>query len=267
MTLINLQRHVVPTAILTKSKLVPITTARPVTAVVPKPHVTRPRQAKTVVTKPHSQPKRHINHRPSPKPSNFPPKVTAVKVSQLSMDDMLPLVEIQREMCDKKNSVLFTDTECVILFLEFKLPDENQWKSTGVFPDLIEHFKKSHQKNEEWVKEIYEMRYSGEAEMDQDDDVVLKDDREEDREAADAIKDAKIYKIDMDHANKVLSMQEDKTEPAKVQEVVDVVITAKLITEVVTAASETVAAASAIVTVAEAQVPAAILTAAPTRIA
>nr|GFD12584.1 hypothetical protein [Tanacetum cinerariifolium] len=41
---------------------------------------------------------------------------------------------------------------------------------------------------------------------------------------------AEIYKIDMDHANKVLSMHEDETEQAKVQEVVDVVTTAKLIT-------------------------------------
>nr|GFC75779.1 hypothetical protein [Tanacetum cinerariifolium] len=48
------------------------------------------------------------------------------------------------------------------------------------------------------------------------------------------------------------------------QEVVDVVTTAKLITEVVTAASETVTAASAIITTAEAQVHVAILTAAPT---
>nr|GEV85991.1 hypothetical protein [Tanacetum cinerariifolium] len=77
---------------------------------------------------------------------------------------------------------------------------------------------------------------------------------------------AEIYKIDMDHANKVLSMQEDKTELAKVQEVVDVVTTVKLITEVVTAASETVTAASAIITTAEAQVPTATLTAAPTRV-
>nr|GFA01713.1 hypothetical protein [Tanacetum cinerariifolium] len=56
---------------------------------------------------------------------------------------------------------------------------------------------------------------------------------------------AKIYKIDIDHANKVLSMQEDETEPAEVQEVVDVVTTAKLITEVVTAASETIIVAIA----------------------
>nr|GFA93664.1 retrovirus-related Pol polyprotein from transposon TNT 1-94 [Tanacetum cinerariifolium] len=44
--------------------------------------------------------------------------------------DMLPLVVIQRVvrslMCDKKNSVLFTDTECLVLSHEFKLPYENQ---------------------------------------------------------------------------------------------------------------------------------------------
>nr|GEY26351.1 hypothetical protein [Tanacetum cinerariifolium] len=100
------------------------------------------------------------------------------------------------------------------------------------------------------------------AEMDQDDAIVLKDDKEEDKEVTDAVKDvkeakvdesaqdqrrqaeyqAKIYKIDMDHAN-------------------------KLITEVVTAASETLTAASAIITTAEVQVPAATLTVAPARVA
>nr|GFB13682.1 hypothetical protein [Tanacetum cinerariifolium] len=53
MTLPNPQRHVVSTIVLTKSKLVPITASRPVTVAVPKPHVTRPGQAKTIVTKPH----------------------------------------------------------------------------------------------------------------------------------------------------------------------------------------------------------------------
>nr|GEY44226.1 ribonuclease H-like domain-containing protein [Tanacetum cinerariifolium] len=40
---------------------------------------TRPRQAKTVVTKTNSSPRRLINCSPSPKASTFPPKVTAVK--------------------------------------------------------------------------------------------------------------------------------------------------------------------------------------------
>nr|GEW24468.1 retrovirus-related Pol polyprotein from transposon TNT 1-94 [Tanacetum cinerariifolium] len=69
----------VPTTLLTKSKLVPITTARPVTAATSKPLVTGPRQAKTVVNKTYSPPRRHINCSPSPKVSNFPPKVTAAK--------------------------------------------------------------------------------------------------------------------------------------------------------------------------------------------
>nr|GEV63020.1 hypothetical protein [Tanacetum cinerariifolium] len=54
---LNTQRHVVPTTILTKSKLVPLTAVRPVTTAVPQPHVTRPRPAKTVVNKPHSPPR------------------------------------------------------------------------------------------------------------------------------------------------------------------------------------------------------------------
>nr|GEV96067.1 copia protein [Tanacetum cinerariifolium] len=84
MTHLNRQRHVVPTAVLTKSKLLPLTAARPVTTAIPQPHVTRPRPAKTVVTKPHSPPRRNINHRPSPKVSTFPPKVTITKASMVN---------------------------------------------------------------------------------------------------------------------------------------------------------------------------------------
>nr|GFB09093.1 hypothetical protein [Tanacetum cinerariifolium] len=50
--------------------------------------------------------------------------------------------------------------------------------------------------------------------------------------AKQAKKQAKIYHLDLDHPSKVLSMQEDESE---VQEVVKVVTTAKLITEVVIA--------------------------------
>nr|GFA39541.1 hypothetical protein [Tanacetum cinerariifolium] len=55
---------------------------------------------------------------------------------------------------------------------------------------------------------------------------------------------AQIYQIDLEHANKVLSMQDDEVEPAELQDVVEVVTTAKLITEVVTAASATITAAA-----------------------
>nr|GEV43607.1 hypothetical protein [Tanacetum cinerariifolium] len=114
--------------------------------------------------------------------------------------------------------------------------------------------------------------------LDKDDVVALMDDKEEYKkeEEAKVVEDdqvqgrqaesqPEIYKIDLDHALKVLSIQED--EPAEVQEVVDVVTTAKLIIEVVTATSETITAASTIIFAAEPQVTAATITAAPVRVA
>nr|GFA12916.1 hypothetical protein [Tanacetum cinerariifolium] len=51
---------------------------------------------------------------------------------------------------------------------------------------------------------------------------------------------AKVYHLDLKHADKVLSMQEtDETEPAEVEEVIEVVTAAKLMTEVVTTAATT----------------------------
>nr|GEX08346.1 hypothetical protein [Tanacetum cinerariifolium] len=67
---------------------------------------------------------------------------------------------------------------------------------------------------------------------------------------------AQIYQIDLEHADKVLSMQDDEFEPAELKEVVEVVTTAKLMTELVTAVSSTITAATTPVT-------AAIITAAP----
>nr|GEW63935.1 hypothetical protein [Tanacetum cinerariifolium] len=84
MPLPNPQRHVVPTTVLPQSKLVPITAVRPLSTNVLKPTVTRPRQAKTVVIKPTSPPRRHINHSPSPKASNFPLKVTTAKAPMVN---------------------------------------------------------------------------------------------------------------------------------------------------------------------------------------
>nr|GEW85107.1 ribonuclease H-like domain-containing protein [Tanacetum cinerariifolium] len=49
-----------------------------------------------------------------------------------SMVDMLPLKELKfnlfsvSQMCDKKNSVLSTNTECLVLSHEFNLPDASQ---------------------------------------------------------------------------------------------------------------------------------------------
>nr|GEX51860.1 hypothetical protein [Tanacetum cinerariifolium] len=67
MTHQNPQKHMVPAAVLTQPKPVPITAVRPVNTVVHKIKVTRPRHAKPIVTKTNSPIRRHINQSPSPK--------------------------------------------------------------------------------------------------------------------------------------------------------------------------------------------------------
>nr|GEV42950.1 ribonuclease H-like domain-containing protein [Tanacetum cinerariifolium] len=185
MTLPNPQRHVVPTSLLTKSKLVPLTVARPITTAVPQPYVTRPRPAKTVVTKPYLPPRRTINHRPSPPVSNFPlkviaakaPKVNGVKGVQGNWVWKPKCLILDHVFCHRSNlhhvlkdkgvidsgcsrnmtgnmsylsdfeeingryvtfggnpkggkitgkGKIRTDTECIVMSPEFKLPDENQ---------------------------------------------------------------------------------------------------------------------------------------------
>nr|GEV01317.1 reverse transcriptase domain-containing protein [Tanacetum cinerariifolium] len=77
--------HVVPTSVLTRSRLVPLTAARPVSTPVPKTNVKHHRSATQVVNKPHSPIRRTINHNQSPKTSNFHQKVTTVKAKQVNV--------------------------------------------------------------------------------------------------------------------------------------------------------------------------------------
>nr|GEV70274.1 ribonuclease H-like domain-containing protein [Tanacetum cinerariifolium] len=182
----------VPDAVLTQSKPVSITAVRPVSAVVPKIKVTRPRHANLIITKSNLPIRRHLTRSPSLKASNSPPRVTAVKApvgnpqyalkdkgvidsgcsrhmtgnmsylsdfgelnggyvtfggnpkggkisgkgkirtGKLDFDDVYFVKELKfnlfsvSQMCDKKNSVLFTYTECLVLSPDFKLPDEKQ---------------------------------------------------------------------------------------------------------------------------------------------
>nr|GFC77960.1 hypothetical protein [Tanacetum cinerariifolium] len=76
-----------------------------------------------------------------------------------------------------------------------------------------------------------------------DEGIELVADQEKDAEVEGrhADKQAELYNLDMDQSLKVLSMQEDDT---KVQEAVEIVTTAKLMTEVVTSAVTHVVAAS-----------------------
>nr|GFA38820.1 retrovirus-related Pol polyprotein from transposon TNT 1-94 [Tanacetum cinerariifolium] len=72
-------RNVVPTAVLTRSGLMSLNTARPVPTAVPQTTVKSPRPVKHVVNKAHSPIRNPINHRTTNKNSNFNKKVTTVK--------------------------------------------------------------------------------------------------------------------------------------------------------------------------------------------
>nr|GEZ10271.1 ribonuclease H-like domain-containing protein [Tanacetum cinerariifolium] len=151
----NPKKHMIPTAMLTQSKPVFNTVVRPVSAAQLKINVTRPRYAHSVITKSKSPIIRHLTRSPSSKTSNSPPRVNAIKAPvvsaaqgnpkggkitgkgkiktcKLEFDDVYFVKELKfnlfsiSQMCDKKNSVLFTNTVCLVLSLDFKLPDESQ---------------------------------------------------------------------------------------------------------------------------------------------
>nr|GEY51776.1 putative ribonuclease H-like domain-containing protein [Tanacetum cinerariifolium] len=170
--------------LLTKSKPVSVTAARPVSVAVPKIMATKPRHARSLNTKSNSIIKRHKTYSQSSKTSNLSIKVTAaqaqvgnpqyalkdkgvidrnmsylsdfqelnggyvafrgnpkggkisgkgkIKTGKLDFEDVYFKKELKfnifsvSQMCDKKNKVLFTDSECLVLSLDFKLPDEIQ---------------------------------------------------------------------------------------------------------------------------------------------
>nr|GEW30591.1 hypothetical protein [Tanacetum cinerariifolium] len=60
-----------------------------------------------------------------------------IKTCKLDFDDVYFVKELKfnlfsvSQMCDKKNNVLFTDTECIVLSFDYKLPDENHVLLSG----------------------------------------------------------------------------------------------------------------------------------------
>nr|GFA46653.1 ribonuclease H-like domain-containing protein [Tanacetum cinerariifolium] len=151
----NTQKHMVSTAVLTQSKPVSITAVRPVCAAVPKFKVTQPRRVKPSITQSKSPIRRYLTRSHSPKTSNSPLRVTAVKAPVVSaaqgnpkggkifgkgkiktgksdFDNVYFVKELKfnlfsvSQMCDKKNCVLFTDTECLVLSPNFKMSDTSQ---------------------------------------------------------------------------------------------------------------------------------------------
>nr|GEX22163.1 putative ribonuclease H-like domain-containing protein [Tanacetum cinerariifolium] len=79
------QKHIVPAAVITKSKLVAVTAARPVSAAVPKIMAAKPRHARSLHTKTNSNIRRHKTHSKFLNTYNLSPKVTAAHAKIVSV--------------------------------------------------------------------------------------------------------------------------------------------------------------------------------------
>nr|GEV77496.1 hypothetical protein [Tanacetum cinerariifolium] len=159
----NFHKHMVPAAVLNQSKPVSITDVRPVSTGVPKtsvsnspPRVTAVKASVVNVAQAlkdkgviDSGCSRHMTRnmsylsnfkelnggyvafRGNPKGGKISRK-SKIKTGKLDFDDFYFVKELKfnlfsvLHMCDKKNSVLFTDTKCLVLSPDFKLPDESQ---------------------------------------------------------------------------------------------------------------------------------------------
>nr|GEW76034.1 putative ribonuclease H-like domain-containing protein [Tanacetum cinerariifolium] len=110
----------------------PISAARPINTVAPKPlvNVVKPRQ--NALQKSHSLSKRPFYQQTALKNKNLNDKINTAKgdpqdaLKDTWIFDSGCSRHMIRNKYDKKNSVLFTETECLILSLDFKLPDESQ---------------------------------------------------------------------------------------------------------------------------------------------
>nr|GEW89699.1 hypothetical protein [Tanacetum cinerariifolium] len=143
----NRERNFAPTAVLTKSGIVPISTARQSSSRVAAQG--DPQAALRDTRRFDSGCSRHMTGNKSFLSdyqeydggfaaftgSSTGGKITGkdkLRTEKLDFEDVYFLKELKfnlfsvSQMCDKKNSVLFTETECLILSLDFKLHDENQ---------------------------------------------------------------------------------------------------------------------------------------------
>ncbi|GJV07381.1 hypothetical protein Tco_1345037 [Tanacetum coccineum] len=152
----------VPRTILTRSGPISLNTARPVNTVQPRTTVNNVRLMKNVINNAYSTARRPFNKIIVVNNNNFTKKVNTVKeihnyeeidggfvsfggnskgekitgkgkirTGKLDFKDVYFVKELKfnlfsvSQMCDKKNSILFTDTECVVLSPYIKLTEES----------------------------------------------------------------------------------------------------------------------------------------------
>nr|GEV27708.1 hypothetical protein [Tanacetum cinerariifolium] len=134
-------RNVVPTAVLTRSRLVSLNAARPVPIVVTQSIVKSTWPVKHVVNKAHSPVRRPINQRTATKNSNFNKKVTTVKVNKVDVVqgnkgnvEKASAYWVWKPKCPRENNMYNVDLKNVVpsggltcLFTKTILDESNLW--------------------------------------------------------------------------------------------------------------------------------------------
>nr|GEW14846.1 putative ribonuclease H-like domain-containing protein [Tanacetum cinerariifolium] len=116
------QKHIVPAAVLTKSKPVSVNAARPVSAAVPKIMISNSSLKVTAA-------KAQVVSAAKGKKGKWISGKGKIKTGKLDFEDVYFVKELKfnrfsvSEMCDKKNKFLLMDSECLVLSPDFKLPD------------------------------------------------------------------------------------------------------------------------------------------------
>nr|GEW71414.1 ribonuclease H-like domain, reverse transcriptase, RNA-dependent DNA polymerase [Tanacetum cinerariifolium] len=197
--------------------------------------------AKPSTSKPHKKPKskkpqpiapKVPSHEPSPEhqlpsPSNDP--IPDADKDRLKLQELMNLrkrlsnkvLDIENEVIDIKFS--FIDKIEMLEDRVHKLEEENRILKEKSFKSAKVNIVAPVEDKEKSFKQGRMITY-----MDEDVEVNLEETQ------------AKAYNLDLQHSEKVLNMQDiDKEEPAKVEEVLEVVTSAKLMTEVVTTTEPT----------------------------
>ncbi|GKB03470.1 putative ribonuclease H-like domain-containing protein [Tanacetum coccineum] len=118
----NSRRNFTPIEVLTKSGIVPISAARQSSSKAAT-LVSAARPINTIAPKPYVDGRLRIFDSGC---SRHMTENKSYLIINNMMEDLLHLQAVLKEMCDRKNSVLFIESECLILSPEFKLPDESQ---------------------------------------------------------------------------------------------------------------------------------------------
>nr|GEW45870.1 hypothetical protein [Tanacetum cinerariifolium] len=166
----------------------------------------------------------HVQPTPLPSPIAQPPSPQQQPQPLQSSHDAKILIDLLQTLLET----------CTTLTRRVKHLEQDKIAQTLKITKLKQRIKKLEKRNKLKVSKLRRLKRVETAQrVDTSNDTVMDDGRQ-------AESQAQIYQIDLKHADKVLSMQDDEIEPAELKEVVEVVTTAKLMTVVVTAASATI---------------------------